>query len=483
MSRSALTEVLQSFTIQEIKEFGLFIQSPYFNTNQSVIKLFDQLKKLYPEFDAKQSDKKVLFELAFGKIAYNDSFMRMTVFRLMELAKEFLIQINLSKNNLFKDTILLDELNSRELDNLLVKSITELDKKIDKEKAKDADTYYAKYRSEYFKNDIKSRDTKQITYKDILDKQLMMEQKYMNTNFFINSLKFFQYFLNQKSFVVNAEGYPDFISEILEYLKQNPVYLDEPELNLYFLLVMLLITKDEKYFSGLYKILFEHKDDLKINSKHNLLTVLKNYAQLKIQEGKKEYIEKAFEILKFSLEKDIVTFSPSSKYMTETRFMNFVWSGLLLKKYDFTEKFINEYIERIDPEKRQYVYAYNLGKLEFERGDFSKALEKLSGCGQIKNVMYKAAIKQLYLMIYFELKWYIPAADVLDTYRHFIKTDKLLPEMYKSQCSNFINYFSRLLTIITGTDDKNFELEKLINELKSTPFGWLLRKAKESAVG
>lgn len=479
MFKSALTDVLKTFSRQDLKEFGLFIRSAFFNTNESVVKLFEQLKLLYPGFDVKQTDKKLLFEKAFGKIAYNDSFMRMTIFRLMELAKEFLIIANLRENNLFKDTILLEELNNRELDNLLIKTAEDLNKKIEKEKAKDAETYYVKYKLEYYKNDIKSRDTKMITYKDILDKDLVLEQKYMNTNFFINSLKFFQYFLNQKNFVVNTEAYPGFINEILEYLKYNPEYLNEPELNLYFNLVLLLITKDEKYFNELYKKLFENNNDLKINSKHNLVTVLKNYAHMKVHEGNKEYFEKAFEILKFSLEKNIITFTPSGKYMTETRFMNIVWSGLVLKKFEFTAEFIDKYIDRVEPEKRQYVFAYNFAKLEFERGNFSGALERLGKSGQIKNVMYKAAVKQLYMMIYYELKWFVQAAELLDSYRHFIKTDKLLPEMYKTQCNTFINYFNKLLNIADSPANKSYDLEKLIGELKLTNLNWLLKKAIE----
>lgn len=479
MFKSVLTEVLKTFTKQELKEFGLFIQSPFFNTNESVVKLYNQLRKLYPEFGEKEIDKKLLFEMAFGKINYNDSFMRMTVFRLMELAKQFLIISNLQRNDLLNGTILLDELNYRELDNLLTRSISELDKKIKKEKANDSETYFAKYKLEYFKNDIKSRDTKMITYKDILDKDLILEQKYMNTNFFINSLKFFQYFLNQKNFVVTTEGYPDFINEILEYLKQNPEYLKEPELNLYYKLVLLLITKDEKYFNELCRKLFEDGNDLKINSKHNLVTVIKNYANLKVLEGKKEYFEKAFEILKFSLEKNIITFSPSAKYMTETRFMNIVWSGIVLKKFEFTEKFIDKYINKVAPEKRQYVYAYNYAKLEFERGNFSNALEKLGDTGPIKNIMYKAAVKHLQLMIYYELKWFVQASELLDSYKKFIKTDKLLPEMYKSQSNTFINYFNRLLSIINNPVNNSYDLEKLISELKLTNLNWLLKKAME----
>ena len=479
MKRSTLIEVLKSFTKQDIKEFGLFIQSAFFNTNQSVVKLFDQIKKQHPEFEDKLIEKRLLFEKAFGKIDFDDSFMRMTVFRIMELVKEFLIIKKLQKDNVLKDTILLEELNERELNNLLMKSINELEKIIGKQIAKDSETYYTKYKLEYFKNDIKSRDTKMITYKDALNKDLMMEQKYFNTYFFINSLKFFQYFLNQKNFVVNADGYPDFILDMLEYLKLNPEYLIDPELNLYFNLVMLLITNEDIYYSKLYIILFQDKDELKLNSKHNLITVLRNYAQQKIHDGHSEYMNKLFEILKFSLKKEITSLTPSGKYMTETRFMTIVWSGLLVKEFGFTENFIKKYINKIDPEKRQYVSAYNSAKMEFERGEFKKALEYLKNSGQIKNVMYKAASKQLNLMICYELKMFISAEEHIDAFRHFIKTDKLLPEMYKTQCTDFINFFNRLLKLNDKNKKSIYEKEKLISELKSAPQTWLLNKTLE----
>lgn len=479
MYNSNLTDALKTFSKQELKEFSLFIQSPFYNTNQSVIKLFEQLKKLHPEFDSKQSNKKFLFEKAFGKIQYNDSFMRMTTHRLMELLKEFLVAVNLKNNDLFRDTILLDELNNRELDVLLSKSISDLDKKEKKLIARDAGSYYIKYMLEYYKNDIRSRDTSMITYKDILDKDLVLEQKYMNINFFINSLKFFQYFLNQKNFVVNTEGYPDLTNEILDYLENNPVYLEEPELNVYYKLVRLLISKNEKYFDELYVKLLNNSDDLNTNTKYNLIAILRNFTHIKVQQGDASYTEKAFAVLKFSLDHNIITILPSSKYMSETRFMNVVWTGLFLKKHEFIETFIEKYISRIEPDKRQYVLAYNLARLEFEKGNFNEALKQIGQTGQIKNVMYKAAVKQLYIMIYYELKMFQPALDQNEAYRHFANTDKLLPEIYKTQCITFVNYFKRLLHLAESPDSKKIVVQKLIDDLKPTTLQWLKNKADQ----
>ena len=82
-------------------------------------------------------------------------------------------------------------------------------------------------------------------------------------------------------------------------------------------------------------------------------------------------------------------------------------------------------------------------------------------------------------MIYYELKWFVPAAELLDSYRHFVRTDKLLPETYIQRCNTFINYFNRLLKINDSIENKVFEISEMITELKSTSQNWLLKKALE----
>ena len=105
--------------------------------------------------------------------------------------------------------------------------------------------------------------------------------------------------------------------------------------------------------------------------------------------------------------------------------------------------------------------------------------EILGKSGSIKNAFYKAATKQLSLKIYYELKWFAPAYDLLDSYKHFIKTDKLLPEMYITNSNLFIKYYSKLLKIIESRGENKFVVSKLISELKLTSLDWLLKKAEE----
>src|SRR5438445_227697 len=47
-----LIEILKTFDKDELKRFGRFIDSNYFNTNERIAILFKSLKKFYPEFES-----------------------------------------------------------------------------------------------------------------------------------------------------------------------------------------------------------------------------------------------------------------------------------------------------------------------------------------------------------------------------------------------------------------------------------------------
>ena len=51
MENFKIIQVLRSFNRKDVKRFGEFVASPYFNKNKSVKKLFDVFEKYHPDFD------------------------------------------------------------------------------------------------------------------------------------------------------------------------------------------------------------------------------------------------------------------------------------------------------------------------------------------------------------------------------------------------------------------------------------------------
>src|SRR5688572_19117476 len=111
MLNTTLLNIIGKFTSKEIKEFGEFIISPFFNKNENVIKLYTYIKKFYPEFNDKKLEKEYVYKKVFSKGEYNDGFMRTAMYNLGKLAEDFLAYTNFNKNELNRGINLLEELN------------------------------------------------------------------------------------------------------------------------------------------------------------------------------------------------------------------------------------------------------------------------------------------------------------------------------------------------------------------------------------
>ena len=101
MLKTNLISILEKFDAKEIKEFSEFIRSPFFNKNFNVIRLYEYIKKQYPDFNEDKLDKMYVYKRLFNKGPYNDGFMRTTMFNLGKLAEEYLKYKNFKKKKCF----------------------------------------------------------------------------------------------------------------------------------------------------------------------------------------------------------------------------------------------------------------------------------------------------------------------------------------------------------------------------------------------
>ncbi|HLT24117.1 MAG TPA: hypothetical protein VK004_03240, partial [Ignavibacteria bacterium] len=118
MYKSKIVNVLKTFSEDEIKRFSDFVSSPYFNSNQSTVKLFNTLKKYHPHFEGSGVSKESLYKKLFAGEKYNDQVMRNLSSQLLKLSKEFLSIESYINENDTKELILLNELKNRNLDSL-----------------------------------------------------------------------------------------------------------------------------------------------------------------------------------------------------------------------------------------------------------------------------------------------------------------------------------------------------------------------------
>ena len=130
MKKSSLIELLSKFSQKEFKEFGEFVHSSFFNKNQSVNKLYDYLRKVYPDFEYDLLQKQYVYDILFPNVEYNDGFMRTIIFNLYSLAEEYLSYIRYKRYPFIVKRNLLYELNERKLDKQIERKLKEIKKEL-----------------------------------------------------------------------------------------------------------------------------------------------------------------------------------------------------------------------------------------------------------------------------------------------------------------------------------------------------------------
>ena len=92
LKRSKLFILLSALTKDEWKSLGLFLRSPYFNTNKQVIALYDFLTKYYPEFDVDKVNGEKVFASVFNGKPFKEGTLRNLYSDAITLIEQFFIQ-------------------------------------------------------------------------------------------------------------------------------------------------------------------------------------------------------------------------------------------------------------------------------------------------------------------------------------------------------------------------------------------------------
>src|SRR5947209_8944843 len=130
MYRSSLIELLKTFSKQEMKDFGEYVHSPFFNKNINVSKLYAHIRKYHPELKEDKIEKEYTFRKIYNTSKYNDSLMRGTMFRLAKLAEDFIAYNQYKLNGIEEKKFPLKELRNRNVNRLFLKKFKEADSEL-----------------------------------------------------------------------------------------------------------------------------------------------------------------------------------------------------------------------------------------------------------------------------------------------------------------------------------------------------------------
>ncbi len=487
MKNSKLITLLKTFSREEMKSFGKFIDSPYFNSGRNLKPLYTILKKSYPEFKRELLTDEKIYSKLNPKEKFDSkktsSYLRVLYSDMTKLAKKFIVHDKLEKEEsafefnyslaaslknrkLFKDSLDLYKknlyvLDSGNFDSLYYVNRLSVNSNIVSVLADlRCETEGGKY------------DGNNILY--------LYAFMFEFVNRYINDA-----FARRYNYNIEVKGF-DMIKSFVAGFK---IELFDKECN------------DDEYGTKNvilcnYNLLKSRIDE---NDKESLLEAFNLYCKffsMASFDTKKLYFEMLFNRLigRASLDK---IYSEKLGELIDLYIINELWReekdsylgiriydiGLNIKAFLYGSKEMKKYIDlnigKLSPKYRDDFNTYSMAFVYFMEKKFDICMEFTSRKDSLNN-FFKLTKYRLRICSLYELKHYEDVLYTADAFERFIRRKNDLGPSLCQSAITFNTAVKNLVKLSLNRKDKNINPEKTKHYSKSTLFGnWLCEKIDE----
>lgn len=484
MLKTSALEILRTLDKDELKRFEAFLMSPYYNTRNNVIYLFELIKKYVPEFKSEQLDKEILWKKLFPEKDYNYGTMKNIIYDFTRLIERFLETESFAEDDIQRMNHLLLKLQDKKLYGMFESKYKSYEKNHFK-----PSKYYYTYFNDYFllmrrKFEMEAYNMKLHTKNIATDLSKLMILDFM--------AKF-------------SNNYNNYYIEITEYnekpkdeiiKKFSDAVFNNQELEDFFVEMSKRNDKDYKSAIIFFKMMKcylnpgsivyynDFKNTLYENDKYVSEGALRgHYASLgSAIDNCKDVsgINKSKELF------DVIThMSAKNIFLSEagrnvpTLYLLAVKLAGNLKQPAFIEMAIRDYLPKTDEDLQENFMIYSTAYLHSARNEFDKALEYVNKI-QIDTFQLKYSLKNLQIMISYEKNDYDMFLYLNDTQKHFLSKNKSVTESYKNSNMKFLNYVNSLFKLReSGDKHKASFTEKTLREDNVVNKYWILDKLDE----
>ncbi len=456
MEKSKFAEIFNSLSGSERKEFGKFLESPFYNTNRNLSLAYE----LICENDTLPT-KEEIHKHIYGDKEYKDENIRYILSELLKLSEEYLGVLNLRKHEHVIKLHTLTELNSRDLDKLFERNLKSCRKKIDEINPNDYSYHLADFEAISAERDFNSKRKEFIT--DQGGRTEAMIRFYA-----IEILKECRFFYNQNVRSLEKESGIPMEREVLDYVQKNN-FLGVPAIEIIYYQVMTLLEyENTQHFYLLKKLSEKYAEVITHVEKYNAFVILLNYANKRIAFGDKEFIKERLEVHKMS---DKVNALTKDNYIAPLRFERIVDDAIAVGDFIWAEEFIRNYGDYLPGNEKEDTISLSYSNINYVKGDKEKALEYILKVN-FEPVVLNLRKRNITMKLYYELGYLETLISYMDSYKHYLaKNQKQMPPDVFEHYTNFVKAVADL-TELKSLYDKD-RVDKLMIRLEK------LRPGKE----
>lgn len=483
MINSKCCQFLSLFSKKDLKRFEDFVQSPFFNKDEAVIRLYKWLKVFFEEPAKRTITYHTAYQRTFpnklapGQPLANKSMQELHVVlsKLSKLVIHYIQWKKMEEHEAYGQHVVLKELLEKRADKLFESYSNRVFKNKNKSGRINTETYHDNFllTYDYFRWIIlqKHRFQKNDNLQTVSDN---LTHYYLITQLSLACTMLNISYVYKKSYNLN------FLKHVLD-MAALPQYCEEPLTKIY--VIALQLVKEEKAvdFEALKQLLDIYKNDVPQKVQNDMYQLATNFCINRIIAGESEYLEELFQLYKMMSEKNLLI---KGKYIPIDDMKNIISVGCKLKHFKWTEQLIEENKERIAPNFSNSVYHFGIGVIHFYRNDLKGAIRHLIRVEDI-STNYTIDGKFVMMKAYYELDEdfserteriflsfiaYIKQNRIISAfnkkgYRNFTKTLHSLYRIKHNVGKQTIEHIENRLNTYTETSDKKWLLEK-IEELK-----------------
>jgi len=479
MHDTRLIKILRTLDADEFKNFGKFLNSPYFSTGRDLTSLYKELKKFFPAFSGNGLEKEKIFS-RLGKGKYNEQLMRIMISDMYRMAVEYLRILAVNESPVKSKIHLSDEAIKRGLFFLAEQSINDAEELVTKGGI-DADYFYNRFEIENQKTDHNFFSGETV-FKGNME---MKASECSLFHFLMLTANNLHNFYSTKS-NVNTE-YSDYI--IMHMLNNSSLDKLEPLLTgskdkdiariyLYYILSH-IDSNDEQYFYKLKALLFKNLHNMVFSERSFLLSLYDSLCTKKIFDiNFDKYTAERLEVKKKMLAEGMFR-GVNANFISPVRFYSFIITGISAGDVKWVEMMLGKHLTDIAPEHRVSLYNYFKAEICYLKKDYETALQHTSKV-DLTAFFIKPTLFALQLKIYFELNYVDEALSIIDTFRHYIAKNKQSTGIVKKARADFLSIYNKLIMYKNGRRANTIDkLNSMITRSDALHKKWLLQKLNE----
>ncbi len=484
MRSSKLVEIFQSLTPLEINRLKKFVQSPFHNSNDKIIQLFEFLRRFYPKFTSSKLEAAYVFSQLFPGEKYND-YSRPKLQKLASglflLVKDFLVINEALGHPGQKERLWIQVLGRKNKYTWFEREISKAVNKIKKKTVKGQEAYSELLWLNHLHYFHPLTERFSVKVRSLQDAMVNLELL-----FFLSKLKYGGE-LKAREVILGEKHRFCMLDEAKLFATDSNFNEGNPLFGLYLSFVQLHSGQGSmNSFQKLKEVLMNEEMQLSKVEMQNTLMYLVNFAIRKYNNGELTFQKEQLNLYKIGLEKGLLLAKDGK--MTEKTFTNIALLGATLKNFDWTDNFIRKYEKFLWQEKREYAMNFSRAYYFFHRGMLEKVMELLPLI-DISETSYDFRIKGLRLRTYYELwmqgKSHLQQAleFLFESYALFMKRHRKIDRKKADAYMNFIGLTKKLYLHDIMLKDRRPELQELEGEIENTrPLSlknWLLEKVAD----